>query len=801
MKKMKTFKIFILVLIITANTFAQQSGSIYQGKVYDKSTGKGLPAVTILLFPCSATSDNLPVHYTSSKLDGKFILKNINPGCYRAKFSSLGYSNLTDSFEIKEGENLSREFSFTEAAFPLAQITVSSLRRDKPFLQIALPMSVISSREIDRTNANTASDLLRHEPGVSLARDGIWATSISIRGMSDQRIITLVDGNRLETATDIAAGLSLIDMSDVERIELIKGAGSTLYGSGGLGGVLNVITKDGYFSEGSYVSGSASPGYQAVNHQLNQSLQLRTGSAKWYLKLGGMIRSAGNTMSPAGELPNSQFRDQNFSATIGIKLSDKRDFKINYQEFIARNVGISGGRAFSDSAIATYPIEERQMGSVNYTLHDISDHLEKLSFRYYIQYILRDVDLRPFPSQNTVINPIGKHLTNGFQIQSDWKFGADHHFIAGLDMWQRFLQTSRETTTIKPVKDISGNITRYDTTIKGDIPIPNSYFTDMGFYVQDEFPLLAGKLNFTLGARADFIKVSNEEAIDPLYFIVNGVLNDKPANQRITFAKGLFSDVSGSGNFGIQYSFGSGIKLALNLARSFRAPSLEERFKYIVLGSTIHLGDPNLKAEDGYYADLGLQGINENFNASIDFFVNRMNNLIVEKPGKFIYSLSTTPSSLDTLPALINANINKSLLYGLDLRIESHFSNVLVYMKSSFVRGLDLTGNSNLPSIAPLSCEIGLNYNLPGKFGMTTSAFGAIKQEKAASNETMPPGFMVINLQANSAFINLKYVRLQFFAGIDNLLNHDYVYFLSTNRGAVLSEPGRNLYIRMNVRF
>ena len=123
------------------------------------------------------------------------------------------------------------------------------------------------------------------------------------------------------------------------------------------------------------------------------------------------------------------------------------------------------------------------------------------------------------------------------------------------------------------------------------------------------------------------------------------------------------------------------------------------------------------------------------------------------------------------------------------------------YLKSSFVRGLDLTSNTNLPSIAPLSGEIGLNYDLFGKFGASASAFGAIKQEKAASNETITPGFVVINFQVNSPLINLKFLRLQFFAGIENILNHNYVYFLSTNRGVVRSEPGRNFYIRMNMRF
>jgi hemoglobin/transferrin/lactoferrin receptor protein len=797
---MKILKTLIAAILIPASALSQQPGAIYQGRVYEQSTGNGLPAVSVSVFSCSATSNIIPLHSTTSRMDGSFLVKNIIPGCYRVKISLLGYLNVTDSFEINDGENLSREFSLTESTFPLEEITVTSLRRDKPMEQIAVPMAVISSLEIDRTTAITAPDMLRHEAGISLMRDGIWATSISIRGLSGQRIITLVDGNRLETATDIAAGMALIDMNDVERIEVIKGAGSTLYGSGGLGGVLNVITKDGYFSEGKYVSGSASTGYQAVNHQINQYLQLKTGSAKWYFKLAGMVRSAGNTMSPAGILPNSQFHDENMSATLGLKLGVNSDFKINYQEFIARNVGISGGSSFSDSAMATYPIEKREMGSASYSIHNISDHLEKLSFKYYTQYILRDVDLRPFPSQNTLVNPIGKHLTNGFQAQSDWKLGTNNNFIAGIDLWQRFLQTSRTTTVITPFKDISGNIIKYDTTIKGDIPIPNSYFTDLGIFVQDEFPLIAGKLNLTLGARGDLIRVSNAQAVDPLYFIINGVLNDKPANQRITFEKGLFNDASGSGNASLQYLMGSGFKADINLARAFRAPSLEERFEYIVLGSTIHLGDPNLKAEDGYSADLGLQEINENFSSTIDFFVNRMNNLIVEKPGKFVYSLTAAPSKSDTLPALINANIAKALLYGFDFSLESRFSNVLAYLKSSFVRGLDLTTNTNLPSIAPLSGEIGLNYNLMGKFGATASAFGAIKQDKAASNETITPGFVVMNFQLNSPFINFKYLRLQFFAGVENVLNHNYVYFLSTIRGDVRSEPGRNFYIRMNIK-
>src|SRR5664280_2569814 len=128
---MKTLKAIILALLICSNTFAQQTLSVYEGKINEKSTGNGFLAATIQLFPCGGASNREPMHYTSSNLNGEFRLKNINPGCYIAKISSLGYIEVTDSFELKEGQNITREFSLTESVFPLDQITVSSLRRDK----------------------------------------------------------------------------------------------------------------------------------------------------------------------------------------------------------------------------------------------------------------------------------------------------------------------------------------------------------------------------------------------------------------------------------------------------------------------------------------------------------------------------------------------------------------------------------------------------------------------------------------------------------------------------------------------
>ena len=103
---------------------------------------------------------------------------------------------------------------------------------------------IVDKEEIQKRPAVSLPDILQNEPGISLIRDGIWGTEISIRGLNRENIITLIDGNRITTSTDVAARLSMIDLNDIERVEVIKGASSSIYGSGATGGIANINHKD-----------------------------------------------------------------------------------------------------------------------------------------------------------------------------------------------------------------------------------------------------------------------------------------------------------------------------------------------------------------------------------------------------------------------------------------------------------------------------------------------------------------------------------------------------------------------------
>jgi outer membrane receptor protein involved in Fe transport len=309
------------------------------------------------------------------------------------------------------------------------------------------------------------------------------------------------------------------------------------------------------------------------------------------------------------------------------------------------------------------------------------------------------------------------------------------------------------------------------------------------------------RLKLITGGRLDQVWINNEEGFDVDYLIINDIRNDSPPTQRLTFEKGKENSISWSANAGLLYQIHKNVDASLNLARSFRAPSLEERFKYIDLGNYVRLGNPSIKPESGYSADLGFRVWKPEFTFQSGIFVNRITNLIVETPGEFVYTL-TSQSTPDTIPALINSNVSKALLYGFDFKLDYNFYNNLVLIASgAYVRGKDTNANENLPMIPPLNGQIGIRYSNPKAGAIELTIAGAAKQNKIANGESETDGYFRLDAIANSNRINLNILSLQVFAGIDNITNNSFTNHLSTNRGNISIEPGRNIFVRLNFSF
>ncbi len=171
--------------------------------------------------------------------------------------------------------------------------------------------------------------------------------------------------------------------------------------------------------------------------------------------------------------------------------------------------------------------------------------------------------------------------------------------------------------------------------------------------------------------------------------------------------------------------------------------------------------------------------------------------MIAETPGEFTYTLTST-SQPQTLPAFINSNISKALLYGFDFMMDYNFyRNWVAMFSGAYVRGKDLGEDANLPMIPPLNGGLGVRYSNNRLGAVELMLTAAAKQDKITTAESETAGYCRLDLAVNTNELKLGTTRVQLFAGIDNITDTRYTNHLSTNRGNISIEPGRNLFLRL----
>lgn len=789
---MNLYKVIFFILIVHSLVFSQSFN--IKLKILDALQNKPVTEANIIL------SDKI---FSVSDYRGEAVIKNLPKGNYRIKISHISYKTFFDNIDLKSDTNLVILLSPT--SIELNDVLVISGKYEKDINLVPFPVAIVKSQQIESSPAQTVADILKTESGISLLSDGIWGTEISIRGLNRANIVTLIDGNRIETATDISARLSMIDLNDIERVEVIKGAVSSLYGSGATGGIVNIISKSGSYSETFSIKGNYFGGYNTVNKYFSNGINLFFTDKNWIAKLTGTFRKAGNTRTPSGELFNSQFKDNSFSSLISYKPFSNHEIKLNFQQFKAFNVGIPGATGlFPENAKVTYPQETRRLYSIDYKINNLTKSLLKLSAKYFHQFISRDVENIPgtvqyIPAANgqpfrrvsvLKIKPSADHNIDGFQSQADFSFNKNY-FIVGIDFWRRNyngLRTRDQKIDILNQSDSTVLRTTYKTIFEK--PLPDADFYSTGLFAQDDFKF-SDKISLNLGVRYDFIWIKNSETMNPLYEINDGVINYNPAGQKIIWNQQKAQNKSYVFNLGVVYSLNNNSNLKLSIAKSFRSPSLEERFQYIDLGSIIRVGDPNLKPEQGTFYDVGFRMFTDDINFNSDIFYNSFTDLVTEEPG--IY---------DGRNALIKVNIGSSYLFGFEYSLNYQVTERLsVYNVISFVRGINKNGNSSLPQIPPLNGRFSVKYLLNDSISseLTMVVFDA--QKKIASGEKATPGYAYYNFTLNFPRIRIEKFNLSFTTGIENIFNKEYRNHLSTTRGFIVDEPGRNFFVRTSIAF
>jgi len=785
--------IFLLLVLVVSELSAGQTFTL-KGKITGAENGSSIQGATVFISHGSFA-------YTNS--EGFYSLTGLNSGKYQIKISSLGYKSISTELEITSDQV--KDFSLTPSAIDLDEVVVSTNRTENYLRNSPFAESLIGKEEIQIRPSVSLPDILQNEPGVSLLRDGIWGTEISIRGLNRENIITLIDGSRIATSTDVAARLSLINLNDIERVEVIKGASSSIYGSGATGGIVNIITKSPQLYNKFSLSGNVLTEYNSVNDLTVFGGSFYCGSSFWSTKLSGSYRKANNTQTPNGELKNSQFEDYSFSGALNIYPIDNHKLKIDYQLFRADDVGIPGSSVFPEQALVTYPFERRELISAGYEIQNISKTFYKLSAKCSYQLINRDVENIPYIVQNIPasggnparrisvlkITPSADHKNNNATLQGNFWLFDSHNLAAGIDYWDRSYNGERERYQLIEVLDSLGNVTSTTNQITGEIPVPNSKYSSLGIFAQDEFKLFNDRLSTTLGLRYDFINITAEKTLNPVYTITNGVLNTNPPNQNVLWDSTNTNNSSYSANLGFIYSLFSSLDLTLGLGSSFRSPSLEERFQYIDQGSVVRVGNPELKPEKGQSIDFGVRHYSDNMKIISSFFYSYFNDLVVEVPGTF-----------EGRNALIKTNIGEARIYGFDFSADYNFwRNYIFYTTASYVKGDDITADGNLPEIPPLNGRVGFKFRFLDYLQTDISSTLFAEQNDVAEGELSTPGYAVFNLLLNTVPIKFSSISFRVYSGVENIFDKGYRNHLSTTRGSITIEPGRNIFLKLAVDF
>jgi len=177
--------------------------------------------------------------------EGYYVLQNVPAQVLIVGASSVGFFAVQKTIDARTESRVMLDFVLEEKVFESDEIVVSASRREQPALSVPVSVTILSAEQLSRRNVIGLDDALRTVSGIQ-----VLDNQINIRGSSGfayntgSRVLLMLDGMPLLSADSDGIPLEALPSSEIQRMEVLKGPGSALYGSGAIGGVVNVITKD-----------------------------------------------------------------------------------------------------------------------------------------------------------------------------------------------------------------------------------------------------------------------------------------------------------------------------------------------------------------------------------------------------------------------------------------------------------------------------------------------------------------------------------------------------------------------------
>lgn len=195
-------------------------------------------------------------HAAQTDADGSFSFSALYPGVYYIHLQHIGYDELRDSVIIEAGKTVKRTFELHRSSKSLEEVQVNaSAPTTAPAVdnlielkRSAMPMQVITRRTIELMGSRRLDEVLKEQTGMAIVNNiggGSRSVGVQMQGFGSEYVMILIDGQPMVGRNNGNFDLSRISVSNIERIEIVKGASSCLFGSEALGGAINIITRHG----------------------------------------------------------------------------------------------------------------------------------------------------------------------------------------------------------------------------------------------------------------------------------------------------------------------------------------------------------------------------------------------------------------------------------------------------------------------------------------------------------------------------------------------------------------------------
>lgn len=659
----------VAILLLTLNAKAQNKIS---GNITDEKTNEPLAGVSIHISDLRKGS--------STDKTGVYQIENIKKGNYLVEVSIVGYKTITKNIVISKDTIIN--FVMNDAVAELNEVVITGVTRSTELKQSPVIIKPIDANTLNQNSSTNLIDALKNVPGVNQITTGGAISKPVIRGLGYNRVISLYNGIRQEGQQWGDEHGIEIDEYSIDRIEIIKGPGSLMYGSDGIAGVLNFISPKA--PPLGQVKTQLISNYQSNNNLIGYSLS-NAGSKNGFQWLGRVSNKfAGNYLnSYDGKVYGTGFKEINANLFLGIT----KNWGYSHFNISTFNQDLNLPEGERDS-LGNFVFEKPDGSGSTVTTSATSNDLNG-GYK------------RTFPSQT--INHL-RLMSNNYFILNKGSINFDLHYQNNKRKEYADVLNPDDKELFFDLHTINYNL-RYnferskgwETSVgisgmqqsnanKGEeFLIPAYNLFDIGGFVHTQ-KRFNDKLTLAGGLRFDNRLMNSKE----LVLDSNGeptTVQDTTTELKFNPFTKNYNGISGS--IGLSYQASKISTFKMNLSRGFRSPNISEigsngrhegAFRY-------EIGTPNLKSEISHQVDIAYFLNSEHITFELTPYANFISNYvfiqkIVDENGNDII-----PDPLDPAPAFQYTQGNATLLGGevyldihphpLDwLHIENSFSYV-----------------------------------------------------------------------------------------------------------------------------